>query len=88
MVPTHPGVPTMTEGELVAWAVGYLTGYERAADELGEPPPDLTEQVKAAGRASEQAGRRKVYREAWLRGQNPTPDSVERALWTLHRTEP
>lgn len=64
------------ERELMAYARGWLDGYERAyadghADGADAAAKHWTECVRRANRRSERAGHAKEWRAAVLRGENP-----------------
>lgn len=65
----------MTPAELVAYARGYVDGWNRGDDNAEWR--DHTEQIREALRRSEAAGHRRAWDQAVLRGENPTPFTTE-----------
>ena len=70
----------MTDDELVAWASGYVSGWDRS-DVLAETEERPAPARRWSVRDLERAGRRRLWDQMVLAGEYPDPDEIEARLW-------
>lgn len=70
----------MSDDELVAWARGYVAGWERGETDGDRPEPPPADVDPAA---IERGMWRKAWRDLVLAGVEPTEELIKERLWKL-----